>query len=171
MSAGAKSSLPAGSNRVAIALGSNIDDRQSHLDFAVSRLGSFLSALQVSSFHDTEPVGVSPQARFLNGAVTGHTTLPPRAVLTQLMVIELERGRTRPYDGAPRTLDLDLILYGQMTIDEPGLRVPHRRFREREFVLEPLSEIAGDWIDPETGRSVAALLEEWRATKGKRSRS
>jgi 2-amino-4-hydroxy-6-hydroxymethyldihydropteridine diphosphokinase len=113
----------------------------------------------VSSLHETDPVGVGEQPQFLNAAAVGVTQLPPRALLERLLQIERDRGRERPFAGAPRTLDLDLILYGDEVIDEPGLRVPHPRFKQRRFVLRPLVEIAADWRDPETGCSVAALLE------------
>jgi 2-amino-4-hydroxy-6-hydroxymethyldihydropteridine diphosphokinase len=145
-------------NSVAIALGSNVGDRQSHLEFAVTRLRSILSQLRVSSWVETEPVGVDPQSPFLNGAIVGVTTLPAEALLEALLRIERERGRVRPHAGAPRTLDLDLILYGEEVIDQEGLRVPHPRFRERRFVLEPLAEIAGAWLDPVTGRTIAELF-------------
>ncbi len=79
-------------------------------------------------------------------------------LLERLLEIESERGRFRPYAGAPRTLDLDLILFGSLEVAESGLQVPHPRFREREFVLEPLSEIAGEMVDPVTGQTVAALF-------------
>jgi 2-amino-4-hydroxy-6-hydroxymethyldihydropteridine diphosphokinase len=144
-------------NNVAIALGSNLGDREAHLAFAVHQLQGLLTGLRVSSWHETAPVGVSPQPDFLNGAVVGHTIMGARMLLERLLAIEQERGRRRPHDGAPRTLDLDLILFGGEVIDEPGLRVPHPRFRERLFVLEPLAEIAGDWIDPVTGRSIEEL--------------
>lgn len=149
-------------NRVAVALGSNLGDRPAHLAFAVHRLRQYLADVRTSSWHDTAPVGVAPQPDFLNGALTGLTTLTPRALLMTLLAIEWERGRQRPHAGAPRTLDLDLILYGGEVVDEPGVRVPHPRFRKRLFVLEPLAEIAGDWIDPESGRSVADLLQAAR---------
>ncbi|HUE89030.1 MAG TPA: 2-amino-4-hydroxy-6-hydroxymethyldihydropteridine diphosphokinase [Vicinamibacterales bacterium] len=145
-------------NSAAIALGSNLGDRASHLASAVQHLHSVLTGLRVSSWHETAPVGVPLQPDFLNGAVVGETTLGPRALLERLLAIEQAHGRERPHEGAPRTLDVDLILYGGEVIDEPGLRVPHPRFRERRFVLEPLSEIASGWIDPVTGRSVGELL-------------
>ena len=152
-------------NKVAIALGSNVGDRESHLAAAVERLQQLLDNVRVSSWRQTAPVDVPPQADFLNGALVGDTSLTPRELLDELLRIERERGRVRPYEGAPRPLDLDLILFGQEMLDEPGLHVPHPRFRERLFVLEPLSEIAADWLDPLTGNSISALLERRRKTE------
>jgi 2-amino-4-hydroxy-6-hydroxymethyldihydropteridine diphosphokinase len=144
-------------NKAAIGLGSNVGNRESHLDFAMRRLQDVLSRVKVSRWYDTPPFGVHPQPDFLNAAIVGETSLSARALLNLILAIERERGRERPHVGAPRTLDLDLILFGSNVIDEPGLRVPHPRFRERLFVLEPLSEIAGEWIDPVTGRTISAL--------------
>jgi 2-amino-4-hydroxy-6-hydroxymethyldihydropteridine diphosphokinase len=152
-------SLPRGSTRVAIALGSNIGDRASHLRYAVDRLSAVLTAVRVSPFIDTEPQGVGPQPAFLNGALVGAGRLNVRELLFLLQTIEHERGRERPHVGAPRTLDLDLILFGTAIIDEPGLTVPHPRFRDRAFVLQPLAAIAPDMTDPVTGLTIEAL---WR---------
>lgn len=149
---------------VAIALGSNLGDRQSHLAFAVKQLRALLTQVAVSSWYETDPVGVAPQPRFLNGAVTGLTDRSPDDLLDELLRIERARGRDRPHPGAARTLDLDLVLYGDAVLDQPGLRVPHPRFRERRFVLEPLAEIAPDWRDPETRLSVQALLDRQKET-------
>jgi 2-amino-4-hydroxy-6-hydroxymethyldihydropteridine diphosphokinase len=144
--------------RVAISLGSNIGDRRRFLTSALAELGDAIAGLSVSTFHETDPIGVPAQGLFLNAAAIGETILPPRRLLAELQRIEASLGRERPYPGAPRTIDLDLVLYGDVVIDEPGLVVPHPRFRERRFVLAPLAEIAPDWIDPVTGRSVEALL-------------
>jgi 2-amino-4-hydroxy-6-hydroxymethyldihydropteridine diphosphokinase len=145
---------------IVVALGSNLGDRTSNLRYAILRLEPVIGPLRVSSFHDTPPVGVDPaQPRFLNAVVAGASTLAAREVLDLLLGIERDRGRERPWPGAPRTLDLDLVLCGDEVIDEPGLQVPHPRFRERAFVLEPLSEIAPDLVDPVTGLTVEQLRE------------
>jgi 2-amino-4-hydroxy-6-hydroxymethyldihydropteridine diphosphokinase len=150
--------------RVAIALGSNLGDREAHLAFGLSALPGFITNLTPSSWHDTTPVGVPlDQPRYLNGAVVGETALSARELLDRLLQIEEAAGRTRPSPLAPRTLDLDLILFGDQRIEEPGLVVPHPRFRERLFVLEPLAEVAPGWIDPATGKSISALLRERQA--------
>jgi 2-amino-4-hydroxy-6-hydroxymethyldihydropteridine diphosphokinase len=147
------------SARVAIALGSNLGDRERYLRTAVAALESSIHHLRLSTFHDTAPVGVGAQPTFLNAAAVGETSLSARALLENLLDVERELGRERPFPGAPRTLDLDLILYDEAIIDEPpSLIVPHPRFRERRFVLEPLSEIAPDWRDPVTGKTVEELL-------------
>ena len=146
-------------DRVAIGLGSNVGDRRAHLDYAVARLRALLTNLEASRYYETVPVGVSgPQAMFLNAAVVGETTLSARALLDALLAIERERGRERPYVNAPRTLDLDLILLGSTVVEESGLTVPHPRFRERRFVLEPLAAVAPDLRDPVSGKTVAELL-------------
>ena len=145
----------------AVALGSNVGDRHAHLDYAVSRLRSHLSNVRVSRYYETDPLDVpGPQPRFLNAALVGLTELPAGDLLDLLLSIEAERGRERPYPGAARTLDLDLVLYGDQVLNEPGLAVPHPRFRERRFVLEPLAEIAPDLVDPVTGFTVGELLQK-----------
>lgn len=143
---------------VAVALGSNLGDREAHLRAALSALRPIIDALSVSSFYDTEPVGVGAQPRFLNAAASGLTVLSPSDLLRALLEIEVRLGRTRPFPGASRTIDLDLIFYGDSIISTPTLSVPHPRFREREFVLAPLAEVAAGWIDPLSGRTVSELL-------------
>jgi 2-amino-4-hydroxy-6-hydroxymethyldihydropteridine diphosphokinase len=151
--------------RVAIALGSNLGDRETYLRHGVGTLrgSGVLLHLRVSSFIETEPVGVVGQPPYLNGVLIADTTLSARGVLELLLETEHQFGRVRPFDRAPRTLDLDLILYGDQVINEPDLQVPHPRFRERRFVLEPLAELAPEMVDPVTGRTIAELLLDFVA--------
>jgi 2-amino-4-hydroxy-6-hydroxymethyldihydropteridine diphosphokinase len=145
---------------VAISLGSNLGDRDAALAFALERLHGVLANLRISEIHETTPQGegLDSQPLYLNAIVIGDTALAPRELLEALLAIEKGFGRERPWPNAPRTLDLDLVLFGERTIDEPGLQVPHPRFRERFFVLGPLAEVAPAWVDPVTGRTVAELL-------------
>lgn len=145
---------------VAIALGSNLGDRRAHLEWALERLRPHLSGFRASSIIETDPVDVpGPQPPYLNAVAIGRTDLDPAALLDLLLSIERERGRERPSLRAPRTLDLDLILYGDRVLHTSGMDVPHPRFRERRFVLAPLAEIAPEMRDPETGQTVSALFE------------
>ena len=149
--------------RVAIALGSNLGDREAHLEFAKARLSASLQNVVFSSTYETLPTGVpDPQGPFLNAAAAGGTDLSARELLTMLLAIERERGRERPYPLAPRTLDLDLILYGDSVFDTQELTVPHPRFRDRFFVLEPLAEIAAGAVDPVTGKTIGELARAAR---------
>jgi len=147
----------------AVALGSNLGDRPAHLDYALSRLRSLLTNLRISRYYETEPIDVAgPQSLFLNAAAVGSTEASASDLLHALLSIEAERGRERPHPGAARTLDLDLVLYGNLVLTEPGLIVPHPRFRERRFVLEPLAEVAPELVDPVTGSTVGELLASLR---------
>jgi 2-amino-4-hydroxy-6-hydroxymethyldihydropteridine diphosphokinase len=146
---------------VAISLGSNVGNRGEHLEYAIRALSRDLTDIRVSPIVDTKPVEVAPgQPTYLNAAVVGLTNLSPRRLLDRLMEIERERGRVRPHPMAPRTLDMDLILYGEQVINEKGLTVPHPRFRGRAFVLSPLAAIAPDMVDPVSGSTVKELLAE-----------
>jgi len=131
--------------RAFVGLGSNLGDRQQTLKRAVAALGGLQATTvrAVSTFRDTAPVGIVDQPRFLNGVVELETGLEPRQLLDGLLGIERALGRDRAGvpPGGPRTLDLDLLLYGEAEIDEPGLVVPHPRLAERGFVLEPLFEL------------------------------
>lgn len=147
--------------RVAISLGSNLGDRQAHLEWAVDRLRSILASLETSDVIETDPVDVpDSQPPFLNMAVTGQTSLTPERLIERLLDIEKRGGRERRSPKAARTIDLDVILYGDVTIATPAVSVPHPRFRTRRFVLEPLAAIAADWVDPVTGRTVRQLLDD-----------
>jgi len=147
--------------RVYVGLGSNLGDREQTLRAAVAALAAHpaVEVVAVSSLIDTEPVGYISQPRFLNGVAALDTDLSAREVLELLLEVERTFGRRRdgvPHQG-PRTLDLDLLLYGEDEIDEPGLRVPHPRLHERGFVLGPLAEVAPGLEVAGRGR-VEALL-------------
>jgi 2-amino-4-hydroxy-6-hydroxymethyldihydropteridine diphosphokinase len=146
--------------RVAIAIGSNLGDRRSAIAFAAERLAAVIANLQLSDVVETEPEGdgLGEQPLYLNAVAAGETSLEPRELLEAILGIERAFGRERPYPGAPRTLDLDLILLGDVVVREAGLDVPHPRFRERFFVLGPLASIAPDLVDPVSGLRVGELL-------------
>ena len=149
--------------RAYVGLGANLGDRETTICRAVELLEATpgIEVVGRSSLRETEPVGYLDQPRFLNGAVALETTLEPRELLERLLEVERALGRSRegPPQG-PRTIDLDLLLYGAEELDEPGLRVPHPRLHERVFVLEPLAELAPGLAIPGREASVEALLAE-----------
>jgi 2-amino-4-hydroxy-6-hydroxymethyldihydropteridine diphosphokinase len=140
--------------RAYVGLGANLGDRERTLRAAVDALAAEegIEVVSVSTLRETEPLGVGEQPRFLNGAVELETTLTARELLDRLLAVEQRFGRVRiPGEHGPRTLDLDLLLYGDEAIDEPGLTVPHPRLHERRFVLEPLAELAPGLVVPGRG--------------------
>ncbi|MGZ8783463.1 MAG: 2-amino-4-hydroxy-6-hydroxymethyldihydropteridine diphosphokinase [Gaiellaceae bacterium] len=139
-----------------IGLGSNLGDREATIRAALAALPGVVA---VSELRETEPVGVVDQPPFLNGAAALDTELSPRALLDALLAVERELGRVRDERWGPRTLDLDLLLYGTETIEEPGLTVPHPRLHERRFALEPLLDLDPELVVPGRGR-VGALIAE-----------
>jgi 2-amino-4-hydroxy-6-hydroxymethyldihydropteridine diphosphokinase len=137
-----------------IALGANLGDPPRQLRAglaALARLPDTQLAAQ-SSFYCSAPVGYADQPDFVNAVAAIHTALTPRALLDALLAIERAEGRLREFVNAPRTLDLDIVLYGERVIDEPGLTVPHPRMLERAFVIVPLAQIAPDAAVPGRGR-------------------
>jgi 2-amino-4-hydroxy-6-hydroxymethyldihydropteridine diphosphokinase len=128
--------------RAFVGLGSNLGDREGNLRRALGRLEE-LGPVRASSFRETDPVGVTDQPKFLNAAAELATEMPPRELLDRLLEIERELGRDRALERrwGPRVIDLDLLLYGNEAIDEPGLTVPHPHLADRPFVLEPLFEL------------------------------
>ena len=149
--------------RAYIALGANLGDRERTIRAALADLAATpgVEVVAVSSLVETDPVGYLDQPRFLNGAAALETTLPARELLELLLAVERRFGRARegvPPQG-PRTLDLDLLLYGSARIEEPGLRIPHPRLHERRFVLEPLAELDPSLEVPGKGEIQTLLAE------------
>ena len=145
--------------RVALGLGSNVGDRRAHLESALRGLQARMEVVSVSRFIATEPVGGPPQGSFLNAVALAETGLRPRALLQLVHALEDAAGRQRGVRWGPRTLDIDLLLYGDEVVDEPGLVIPHPHLHERGFVLDPLAELAPDWVVPRLGRTVGELRE------------
>jgi 2-amino-4-hydroxy-6-hydroxymethyldihydropteridine diphosphokinase len=146
--------LEVGPTRAYVGLGANLGDRAAMIRSALEQLAAEpgVTVVAVSGLRETDPVGFIEQPRFLNAAAAIETDLPPRQLLDRLLGIERRLGRTR--DGprfGPRTIDLDLLLYGDRQVDEPGLQVPHPRLHERLFVLEPLAELDPDLVVPGRG--------------------
>ena len=144
-----------------VGLGANIGPREVTLLRAVDLLAEAddVDVLAVSQLRETDPVGMVDQPGFLNGAARIDTSLPPRALLELLLRIEQSLGRVREERWGPRTVDLDLLVYGDLIVDEPGLRVPHPRLHERRFALEPLAELDPELVVPGLGSVSAALAE------------
>jgi 2-amino-4-hydroxy-6-hydroxymethyldihydropteridine diphosphokinase len=145
---------------VVVAFGSNLGDRHTAIREAAAKVAALFTSFRLSRIIETAPVGdgLENDPPYLNAVGVGESTLSPRELFAALRSIEAAAGRTRSTQGAPRTLDLDLILAGDQVMDEPDLQVPHPRFRERLFVLEPLAAIAPDLLDPVTGLTIQTLL-------------
>jgi len=139
--------------RAAIALGSNLEDPEAQVKKGFEDLAGLegTSVLRRSGLHRTKPVGYADQPDFVNACALVETRLAPRALLDALLAVEKRHGRVREIPNGPRTLDLDIVLYGDQVIDEPGLKVPHPRAHERAFVLVPLLEVWPDAVIPGRG--------------------
>jgi 2-amino-4-hydroxy-6-hydroxymethyldihydropteridine diphosphokinase len=144
---------------VYLSLGSNVGDRAANLYQAVSQLAKLGRVQAVSSFYETEPVEFTAQPWFLNCAVVFETTFMPKQFLHALLKLELEMGRRRTQDKGPRTIDLDILLFGDSIVNAPGLTIPHPALAERRFVLEPLAEIAPEVVHPVLKKTIRELLE------------
>ncbi len=148
--------------RAHVGLGANLGEREETLRRALELLAATdgVEVAAVSSFRETDPVGYLDQPRFLNAAAELETSLSPRELLEALLAVERELGRTR--EGArfgPRTVDLDLLLYDGVQLDDPGLTLPHPRLHERRFALEPLAELDPELVVPGRGRVTDLLAE------------
>jgi 2-amino-4-hydroxy-6-hydroxymethyldihydropteridine diphosphokinase len=142
--------------RAYVGVGSNLGDREGTIRAAIDGLPGVVA---VSKLRETEPVGPVEQPTFLNGAVALETELSPRELLDLLLAVERGLGRERRERWGPRTIDLDLLLYGDTTVDEPGLTLPHPRLHERRFALEPLAELDPELEIPGRGRVTTLLAE------------
>lgn len=157
---------------VYLGMGSNLGDRAAHLARAAEllRTAEGVTDVRMSNAYETEPVGPIEQGRYLNAAAAIETTLEPAELLALLHTIEADAGRDAPADRqrwGPRELDLDILLYADQVIDEPGLSVPHPRMHERWFVLRPLAEVGPEATHPVLGKTVRELLAEVEAKEAR----
>ncbi|MFA5399251.1 MAG: 2-amino-4-hydroxy-6-hydroxymethyldihydropteridine diphosphokinase [Dehalococcoidia bacterium] len=159
-----------------IGLGSNLGDREANLNTALNMLAHKVRVMAVSPIFLTEPERFKDQPDFLNSVACVDTDCTPVELLRIINGIEAQMGRERPYSGAPRVIDMDLLFFGKAIISQPGLDVPHPRLHLRSFVLVPMAEIDPDFVHPTLHKSVKELLselkpgyriEKWDSTKGR----
>jgi 2-amino-4-hydroxy-6-hydroxymethyldihydropteridine diphosphokinase len=145
---------------VYLSLGSNLGDRYANLRAAIERLGEAGAIRSVSGFYETEPVELRDQPWFLNCVVVLETRDTPRALLKKVLAIEREMGRLRMKDKGPRSIDIDILLFGDRVVEERGLKIPHPAMHQRRFVLEPLAEIAPEAFHPLLRKTARELLAD-----------
>lgn len=153
-------SAPLPTHRAAIALGSNLGNPRAIVEAALKTLAHTptLTLVRQSGLYQTAPVG-PPQPDYINACAIVATPLEPPALLQTLLAIEQQFGRVRRERWGPRLLDLDLLLYDDLVLETPTLHIPHPRMQERAFVLVPLAEIAGEWVEPMSQRAIADLVQ------------
>ena len=151
-----------------VALGANLEDRLTTLRQAVDRLGDLGTVEAVSPVYETDAVGYLDQPAYLNAVARLRTELGPIPLLERLLAIETDLGRVRSFPNAPRTLDLDLLLYDCIVLDTPDLILPHPRMHERPFVLVPLADLAPNLVHPSLSRPIAGLLAALNPASGVR---
>ena len=145
---------------VYLSLGSNLGDRYANLRAAIERLGEAGAIGAVSSFYETEPVEFRDQPWFLNCVVALETSDSPEALLQRALAIEQEMGRLRMKDKGPRSIDIDILLFGDRVVEERGLKIPHPAMQQRRFVLEPLAGIAPEALHPQLRKTARELLAD-----------
>ena len=144
-------------NKVYLALGSNLGDRQQNLELALEEIEDFATTIQKSTIHETAPWGYKDQDDFLNMTIEIETELEPIILLARLQEIEHKMGRSREIKNGPRTIDLDILLYEDKIVDQPALQIPHPRMHKRKFVLDPLVEIAPSAVHPVLKKTIKQL--------------
>jgi 2-amino-4-hydroxy-6-hydroxymethyldihydropteridine diphosphokinase len=147
-----------------VAVGSNLGDRLQKINNAKSLLAQNpdLEVIRSSPVYETNPVGGPPQGKYLNAVWEIETMFPPRQLMSYLLEVETKLGRKRAEPNAPRTIDLDILSYGDEIVEEKDLVIPHPRLAERFFVLEPLTDLAPEWVHPKFKKTARVLLEELR---------
>jgi len=153
------------SNTVFIAFGSNKGDEIQNINTAIKLAGKFCKIKNISPLFITKPEGYLDQKDFTNGVFEAETALSPQELLKALKQIEKDLGRKETFRNAPREIDLDIIFYGDIILSQENLNIPHKALHQREFVLAPLAQIAPDFKDPITGKSIKELLTQLRQTK------
>ena len=143
-----------------LSVGSNLGNREQNLKEAVRRASTLGRVVAVSSFYETEPVEVTDQPWFLNCVLALETTAEPAQLMRELLRIEHEMGRQRLVKKGPRSIDIDILLFGNAVVNTPDLSIPHPEMTRRRFVLEPLAEIAPDLLHPVSQKTVTLLLAE-----------
>jgi 2-amino-4-hydroxy-6-hydroxymethyldihydropteridine diphosphokinase len=143
--------------RVIVGIGSNLGNKEENIRNSIKLIGEKCKILKTSSFYETEPVGCEEQGWFLNCAVEAETRLEPLELLEFLKSVEKRLGRAKTAKNGPRTIDLDILLYGNEIINEKNLIIPHPRLHQRLFVLEPLKEIAPELVHPAFGKNIREI--------------
>ena len=151
---------------VYLGLGANLGDRMENIRRALALLAEQVRIERLSSIYETEPWGYDEQPCFLNAVCRGLTSLVPSSLLSLTKQIELSLGRTSSFPNAPRPIDVDILLYGDLVLESPELTIPHPRLAERAFVLVPLVEIAPDLVHPLTGITLTEALADLGSAEG-----